>query len=347
MTRTEREMRNWLPHARVSASLFCVAMISSAGPSRTCGDIDVNGDVDVADVGAYWQCLANPQGSAMTDAGYAQCTVYGRARPCDVLDLVVLRRSLALLPALPPLGTGCVDGDLDGVADDADQCPETPSGAPTLAGTPGCSAFDAVSRPESLTTPAALALAAGTLESLLWPDADGDLAHRSLATNLHRLRRLLGSERLVVLHAGRVSLDPRRVWLDLWALDGHLTDPPSERSLDAALAMHSGPLLSGDDAAWIVSVRERQRTRLVRAIRAHGATLEAAGDLERASAWYERGFDLDERAEGLWQGLMVCHRDLGRPAEALAAYERCRTALARFGVGPSSTLQALANAMRG
>src|SRR6185369_15106661 len=57
------------------------------------------------------------------------------------------------------------------------------------------------------------------LTDALWPDADGDLAQRSFDTTLHRLRKLLGNEKVLQLQAGRLSIDQRYCWLDIWAFE--------------------------------------------------------------------------------------------------------------------------------
>jgi hypothetical protein len=51
-------------------------------------------------------------------------------------------------------------------------------------------------------------------EAALWPDAEGDAAHRALDTTLHRLRRLLGRDDAVGLRDGALRLDPVVVWVE-------------------------------------------------------------------------------------------------------------------------------------
>lgn len=48
----------------------------------------------------------------------------------------------------------------------------------------------------------------------LWPELDGDAAHRAFETTLHRLRRLLDVPDVIDLTDGRLSLDRRIVWDD-------------------------------------------------------------------------------------------------------------------------------------
>ncbi|HYD42510.1 MAG TPA: hypothetical protein VEB43_16910 [Anaeromyxobacter sp.] len=57
-----------------------------------------------------------------------------------------------------------------------------------------------------------------TLAEALWPDADVDAAMRALNTTLYRLRKLLGSTEAVLQREGRIALNPRLVYVDLWAL---------------------------------------------------------------------------------------------------------------------------------
>ena len=51
----------------------------------------------------------------------------------------------------------------------------------------------------------------------LWPEADGDRAHNNFKFALHRLRRLLGNDKAVVLRGGKVGLNPDCCWSDAQA----------------------------------------------------------------------------------------------------------------------------------
>jgi len=50
------------------------------------------------------------------------------------------------------------------------------------------------------------------LTMLIWPDVDGDKATRSFDTTLHRLRKILGDDHVLVLRDGKLSLDARYCW---------------------------------------------------------------------------------------------------------------------------------------
>jgi LuxR family transcriptional regulator, maltose regulon positive regulatory protein len=86
----------------------------------------------------------------------------------------------------------------------------------------------------------------------LWPDTDGDRAVQNLNTTLHRLRKLLGSDKAVVLSNGQLHLDCRFCWIDArhfaW-LAQQIDIPPTssikKEYLARALRMYRGPYMPG------------------------------------------------------------------------------------------------------
>jgi hypothetical protein len=70
----------------------------SIGDACQCGDVDDDGIVDDLDVLAYRASLADPIGSALSPAGVSKCSVIDSAGPCEILDVSVTQRALALLP---------------------------------------------------------------------------------------------------------------------------------------------------------------------------------------------------------------------------------------------------------
>jgi DNA-binding SARP family transcriptional activator len=185
------------------------------------------------------------------------------------------------------------------------------------------------------------------LAEALWPEADGDGAHQALAVTLHRLRRLLGRDEAVILRGGLVHLAPDLCWVDAWAFERLLGQADAARrsgrsdearALDErALGLYQGGFLDSDaEAAWALSARERLRRAFLRRVAALGREWEAAGDWKRAVEWYERGLEVDDLAEELYQRLIAGYQALGRQAEAVLTYERCRQRLQDvLGVTPS------------
>ncbi len=79
--------------------------VAGAGPDGIgdacqCGDVDDDGLVDLADVGAFRDSLADP-GLPLTPAGVAKCSVIDGPGPCEIVDVVVIQRALET-PALAP-----------------------------------------------------------------------------------------------------------------------------------------------------------------------------------------------------------------------------------------------------
>ena len=121
----------------------------------------------------------------------------------------------------------------------------------------------------------------------IWPRIPGDSAHRSFTSTLHRLRKLLGEDRALVLHEGKLSFDRRYVWTDAWAFEAEadaletaLRAGGGEAVAAAAerlLALYRGPFLAGEaDEAWMLERRARVRARLARLLAAAGRVWDGA-----------------------------------------------------------------------
>jgi DNA-binding SARP family transcriptional activator len=195
------------------------------------------------------------------------------------------------------------------------------------------------------------------LTDVLWPDADGDLAHQSLAKTLERLREMLGDDRAVLLRDGRLTLNNRHCWVDLWEFERTLgradvTRKPGARPpdggeaallADRAIALYGGTFLSGETfCSCIVTHRERLRSKFMRTVTRAGRHWEQAGEWEKVIACYQKGLEVDPLSEDMYRGLISCNLRMGRAAEAHAVYQRCcRTLSSVLGVPPSPDLQAM------
>jgi len=198
-------------------------------------------------------------------------------------------------------------------------------------------------------------VAEGQLTDLLWPDADGDRAHTAFTTTLGRLRTLLGCDDALTVRDGRLTLEPRHCWVDLWAVEALLdraeqAAKEGRRATDAletALAAYRGPFLAGEESAWVFPTRARLHDRLLAAVELAGRRLEAEEEWERATTLYRRGLAADDTAEPLYQGLLRCHLHAGRRAEGVRLYHRCRDTLAaRLDVPPAPETEALYRELR-
>ncbi|WP_163013947.1 BTAD domain-containing putative transcriptional regulator, partial [Streptomyces sp. S1] len=180
------------------------------------------------------------------------------------------------------------------------------------------------------------------------PPADAVAALQAL---VGRLRRALGRERVVSAEGG-YRLDARPEDVDLYRFERLAAEGAAALAvgdagraavlLDEALGLWRGPALAdlpGRDADPLV-VRVEQRHAQARRDRfaADLALGRAAGVLAPLAALAAEQ-PLDEPLQALWIRAL---RDTGRAAEALAAYEEVRTALAeRLGTDPGPALRAL------
>jgi len=194
----------------------------------------------------------------------------------------------------------------------------------------------------------------------LWPDADGDRGHHALEMALSRLRKLLGNPEAILAQGRNLSLNEHYIWVDVQSLaqvldrlETALRQDASNEALISrltaqALSLYRGPfLVEESDAPWALTLRERLRSRVLRALRAVWRGFEQAGRWQQAAEGYERALELDNLAEEFYQRLMLCYRALGRPAEALAVYRRCRQTLhAILGIAPAPETEAIAKGLR-
>jgi hypothetical protein len=70
----------------------------AAGDACQCGDVDVSGAADAADVSLLRSALLEGPPPALGASGANRCAVIAPATACDVLDLTILRRALAAKP---------------------------------------------------------------------------------------------------------------------------------------------------------------------------------------------------------------------------------------------------------
>jgi len=176
------------------------------------------------------------------------------------------------------------------------------------------------------------------LVEALWPDAEGDAAHRAFDTTLHRLRKLIGSDKAIILQESRLTLDPRYCWVDIWAFErllgkmdcmlrsGHCST--ITETADKIMGLYQGPFL-GDaaDMSWAIALRDRLHSKFLRQLSAAGKYWESTEQWDAAIDFYRRALEADPLAEEFYQHLMTCYDFRGRRAEALTTYQRCKNTL--------------------
>ena len=190
----------------------------------------------------------------------------------------------------------------------------------------------------------------------LWPDAEADQARSNLKVALHRLRKLLAVD-AIEMREGRLSLDAARCQVDAWALErlirtigAGLKSMSGAEALQAGerlFALYRGPFLADESAPVVLGTRERLQGGLLRTTAALAEHCVRLGALPEARTLYEKLLDIEPLAESAYLGLMRVFLALRRPAEGLAAYERCRSALrSLLQIAPSPETEALAVSLR-
>ncbi|HEX7954562.1 MAG TPA: BTAD domain-containing putative transcriptional regulator [Burkholderiales bacterium] len=192
------------------------------------------------------------------------------------------------------------------------------------------------------------------MADLLWPDLEADAAQEALATNLHRLRKLLGRAEALRLIDGRISLNDTVCWVDVWAFEELCREcraawqndeiARAPELAERALEIYRGSFLPDDlDQAWSISMRERLRTRFIGLVAEMATHYEKTGETNKALEWFRRGIEADNLAEEFYQGLMRCYVQQGRKAEGAAVYRQLKQLLSVvLGVAPAQATQNLA-----
>jgi predicted ATPase len=195
------------------------------------------------------------------------------------------------------------------------------------------------------------------LADTLWPDGPPATWERTLSGVVSRLRSGFtnaGLDLTIANAFGCYELQrPADAKLDLELAADH-TDA-AERALsvgDLSTAAEQGaravtiarrPLLAGEEGEWLEAARSELRSVLVRALETHASATLGSQEAVASATEATLTEPFRETSHVL---LMRAHATLGNTADALLAYERCRTLLAtELGIDPSAETQALHVAM--
>ena len=205
-------------------------------------------------------------------------------------------------------------------------------------------------------------ISTANLMAALWPDVDGDTAQRSFDTTLHRLRKILGDSRVLTLKEGKVSLDGRYCWVDVWSFERLLGQSQRllvsdttgrqvfsvERLTENLMGLYQDHFLAKDElTSWSVSMHERLRSKFIHHLLEVGRYLEKHGYWEQALHCYRKGIDVDDLVEVFYQRQMVCCLATYRLSEGLSVYRRCCQVLSiALGLQPEPETESLHDSLR-
>lgn len=194
------------------------------------------------------------------------------------------------------------------------------------------------------------------IADVVWPDADGDLANQSLATTLHRLRKILEVDEAVILTGGTMTLNSKICWVDVWEFerlyaqsdnmwhrDSHENFSENINMVLAAVSLYKGTFLPEEaDQPWTVLLREKLRNKYLRAIGRIGHYYEESGMTQKAIECFQRTLEIDHMDEESYRRLMACYFRVGERSKALSVYDSCKRVLVEgLGVSPSRETEIL------
>jgi len=196
---------------------------------------------------------------------------------------------------------------------------------------------------------------ANKLIDLLWPEPSAGDAQKAFDITVHRLRRLLDCEEALQVSARTVSLNPRLVWVDAWALERRLA--PLIPGVNAALpdvglleseaaqvlSLYRGHFLAGEtEEPWQIALKNRLSGRFGRFVLRLGEHWESHEQWQRAAELYQRAIEIDPLGETFYRRQMICLRAQGQRAEAIESFRRCRQMLSvTLGVQPTDETEAV------
>ena len=200
------------------------------------------------------------------------------------------------------------------------------------------------------------------LAELLWPDSLPPSWPVALSAVISKLRQRLGTIGLdrdrIIANAFRCYQfrPPPETWIDLEAAtdalhqaEGAVQAGQPEAAYGPALiatTIARRPLLTGEDAPWVITRRERVRDILVRALDCRVEALIWNGELALAQDQARAAVELEPFRESGYRRLMQVLVKRGDRAEAVRVYQDCKRRLAEeLGVAPSDETESLMRAV--
>lgn len=194
------------------------------------------------------------------------------------------------------------------------------------------------------------------LSELLWPDTEGDLAKQSLEITLHRLRKFLGKE-AVLMNAGMVSLNGNYCWLDLWTFEATvdelelaLNDRQQAEIIkltDRLLTLYRGPFLKNSDSGLAILKQSQLLNKLSHVLDLTINFHEKNEEYDRIHLLLTKVLELKPLTEANYRRLMSYYLRQGQPDQALQTYHQChRILLKGFKIRLSNEIQELARQLK-
>ena len=166
---------------------------------------------------------------------------------------------------------------------------------------------------------------------LLWPELEGDAARNAFDIAAHRLRKLLKSNDAVLASQGRITLNPERVWVDVFELtrlqELDFADEDGAALGKLTLQLYQAPLLGDDSTPWVADARDRLRVVFLRITKKVTDSLAAKGGWSAVRQFCEAAIAIEPGDEALYRAWIRSLVAKGLYEEAKLAYSQCEEAL--------------------
>ena len=192
---------------------------------------------------------------------------------------------------------------------------------------------------------------------MLWPDSEGDAAHHAFETTLHRLRKQVGKEAIMV-NNNKISLSRELCWTDVWQFEAYINQikevialKGDSREIDTYMkglnAMYSGNLLNGYNSVWIISLREKYKEKYTKLIGEVVTYFQDNAAHEPALELLEHALEIETTSEDLYLQTMLCYEALGKRSKAMDVFRKCENNLIqKHNAQLSSQIKQLASSLQ-
>ncbi len=187
------------------------------------------------------------------------------------------------------------------------------------------------------------------ISDMLWPDADGDMQRQSFNTTLHRLRKILKVDDILLLNAGVLNLNEEKCWTDVWAFQHLVSESdtlnqyneitsPGHIKARRAINHYQGSFLPYEDESWVIAPREKLHGHYLMLIEGLTKQFTNSNQWQEAIDLYEKGLEAEPTTAHFYYQLMQCHSQLGHTASALNVHSRY---LKKFGADRSQVFHGI------
>jgi DNA-binding SARP family transcriptional activator len=188
------------------------------------------------------------------------------------------------------------------------------------------------------------------LAGWFWPDVLDTSARASLRSTLSSVRQAFaasGGAEYLVGDRSVVGINPalpRDVDIERFA---RLVAAGDVTSMEAAVDLARGRLLADLPDEWVLNAQDECREQVIALLENLAEAAEEAGNRRLAVKWTREALEHDRLREGTYRLLMKRLTAMGEPAQAVAAYRRCKSALqSEVGITPSAETRRLFDELR-